>query len=428
MSIRNQDNFTDSKQYILEQLFVMNYNNTEDFNNLKMKLWVLDGPIRNEEGITDEDVNNPVNHWETLLNDLTYLDRYVKTEDGTLGEREKSFNEFWDQRIKTKERFIAKEENEPWDQPYNQRPTLLSKSDFTDLYNEFVIKRTNGELETAFDIVYKITNYCIDIESKQAEQAVETHVPADELEEQLKDNAEGNKDKNDINYVNEMRDIHDELWGMMEWLRDSFDLPEPEEPEEGEPPPPPYENSRKIIANMPEKRQQVSIENTSTHKGIIIEDMNTGGYRFVFRDSDGNETSIPVTPSATQNFSLSPNKLGQLEKTWADIKWCTYYEQTNGITTAYLSQVKSKDDLPSGANTPNAITLQRFNELNSRWININNLREFQISNMGTRAIIESMVTATIPELSDDKVAHFDTKKNQKEFYTSILKEKRGEFN
>jgi hypothetical protein len=62
MSIRNQDNYTNSKQYILEQLFVLSYNNDTAFNTLKMKLWVLDGPIRNEETITDTDVNNPVNH------------------------------------------------------------------------------------------------------------------------------------------------------------------------------------------------------------------------------------------------------------------------------------------------------------------------------------------------------------------------------
>ena len=46
--------------------------------------------------------------------------------------------------------------------------------------------------------------------------AVESHIPVEELEDQLKENADSNKDKNDINYVNEMQDIHDELWGIME--------------------------------------------------------------------------------------------------------------------------------------------------------------------------------------------------------------------
>lgn len=72
-------------------------------------------------------------------------------------------------------------------------------------------------------------------------------------------------------------------------------------------------------------------------------------------------------------------------------------------------------------------SIERFNELNSRWKTINKLREEQISNTGTRTIIESMATADIPELLPDKEAHFETKKDQKLYYTNILKERRNEF-
>lgn len=117
--MRNQDNYTNSKQYILEQL--VPYSNldvqSEDFNILKMKLWAVDGPIREEEYIggetPDQDVDSPMNHWGDLQNDLVYLDRYIRTEDDQLetDPPEKDFNEFWDQRIENKERFISREKD-----------------------------------------------------------------------------------------------------------------------------------------------------------------------------------------------------------------------------------------------------------------------------------------------------------------------------
>ncbi|MFW6014830.1 MAG: hypothetical protein ACOCRK_00165 [bacterium] len=66
MSYRGNDNFQNSKQYILDQLFILDYNDDIDFNTIKMKLWVLDGPIRESEYVDEEtpdkDVDNPMNH------------------------------------------------------------------------------------------------------------------------------------------------------------------------------------------------------------------------------------------------------------------------------------------------------------------------------------------------------------------------------
>jgi hypothetical protein len=58
---------------------------------------------------------------------------------------------------------------------------------------------------------------------------------------------------------------------------------------------------------------------------------------------------------------------------------------------------------------------------------LNNLREYRIQNMGTRAIIESMVNAEVPDLSDDHLSHCLNKSNQKVHMLSILSEICPEF-
>lgn len=473
--MRNQDNYTNSKQYIIEQLFPYNYNDEEDKEILKKKLWVLDGPVRKEEYIDEEtpdkDVDNPMDHWNTLLNDLTYLDKYIRTEQDELEEREKSFDEFWDQRIQGKERFINREKDEEtgetyedWEQPYNQRPTLLEKEDFSELYQQFIIKQDNNELEKAKDIVKSITDYCVDIESKQAEQQVEADIPPEQMEEDLKVKAGEEQNKNDYNYVLQMKDIHDEMWNIISSL-----IPDTDEEEwdaendyqegdrvlyegkiyqalnqiDGDPvnPPPPddeenwslMEEVQIVAVNLPTKRDQIVLEkNHSTHRGMIIEQLNEGGYRFVYRDEDQNSIDIPIGLNEMDTFenNVSPDNTGDLEDSWEDVIWAEYYNITDKETeetTGYMNPLSDVSDLPSGDNEPDSISIERFSELNNRWKNINKLREYQISNMGTRAIIESMVNAEIPDLSDDKVEHFNTKKNQKQFYTDILREKTEEF-
>ena len=71
--------------------------------------------------------------------------------------------------------------------------------------------------------------------------------------------------------------------------------------------------------------------------------------------------------------------------------------------------------------------LDRFKELNGRWVMLNDLREYQIQQIGTRAIIESMVLAELPYLLEDMQAHFATKSLQKDYMTDILAELCAEF-
>jgi hypothetical protein len=454
--MRNQDNYTNSKQYILEQL--VPYSNldvqSEDFNILKMKLWTIDGPIREEEYIggetPDQDVVNPMNHWDDLQNDLVYLDRYIRTEDNQLetDPPEKDFNEFWDQRIENKERFISREKDpegdpgvtyEDWEQPYNQRPTRLAKSDFSDLYDAFKVKESTGDWETAFDITKKVTDYCIDIEAKSAENAILTNKTPEEIGEMLDENAIKNSLKNDYNYVVEMNKIYDEVWNIIKSVEPGIpDPPEEEEPTEENPDPDPvpeWSNSTSVIVNLPTKRLQVGLSaGHSSHKGPIIEELGTGGYRFSYRkSSDGTTISLPMItpiPPITFNNNVSPDLLGSLENNFNDWVYAHYYEEEDeGEITPYLNSLGvDKNSLPNGSDVPNSLTRERFDILNSRWETLNNLREYQIQNTGTRNIIESMLNAEIPDMLPDKEAHFVDRKNQKIWYTNILKERLGEFN
>jgi len=244
---RGKDNFINSKDYIINQLFVLNYNNSDDFDWLKTKLWVLDGPVRKTEYIyidelthdgevyylceyTDTDIENPVNHWGILQNDLIYLDRYIRTEDDLLetDPPEMNFDELWESRNSMKERFINTIKHEcedgsdiyfqDWEQSYLSRPTLLNKEDFIDLYNAYKTKEINGELENAYDITKKVTTYTIDHEIDNTEMMVNNDVPASETEAQLLISAENEANKNDINYVKQLQEIHDEIVGILQYL------------------------------------------------------------------------------------------------------------------------------------------------------------------------------------------------------------------
>lgn len=436
ISFRGNDNYNNSLQYIQEQLYPLNYNNTEDFNTLKMKIWVLDGPVRQEEmeedGSTpDIDVTQPFNHWETLLNDLTYLDKYIRTEDDLLEENEENFDMFWERRIQQKSKFLntIKDEEtgeyyQDYEQAYNQRPTLLKKDDFETLYGLYKEKEENGEWAKALDIVGKITGYCIDIESFRAEQAVLNDIPPEEMESQLKVKAEENIEINDRNYVNEMQDIHDELLNIIISTNPSTEA-DPEDPES-------TSITAEYLINLPTKRQMVSIDNNDTHKGVIIETsgLQQGGYRFVYRNTLGSSVSPPSVSPYDDGGSW--NKFNELENTWEDVTWARVNEITTGEHTEYelVSMGRVADLLDSVEDSELTIgenSIERFSELNDRWININNLREYKISNTGTRVIIESMVTANIPELLSDKIKHFNDKREQKKFYTRILRERQEEF-
>jgi len=92
-----------------------------------------------------------------------------------------------------------------------------------------------------------------------------------------------------------------------------------------------------------------------------------------------------------------------------------------------LDPVVDKGSLPLGGTGTGVISRERFEILDDRWVNINQLRENKIQNIGTRVAIESMTNADIPEMYGDRENHFQDKKDQKEAYTNTLKEICPEF-
>lgn len=334
--IRKKDNFDNTKNYILNQLFIYDYSDSNNVEILQKKLFVLDGPLTEKEkkdGTPDTDVENPMDHWHTLQNDLVYLDKYIRTHEGKLEEEERPFDKFWDERIKQKEVWIntikdkeSGEKYKDYEQPYMNRPTLLSKDDFSELYNEF---KQRDDLDSAFDITKKITSECIDQQIVKQEHQVENHVPANEVEDNLKVEAEKKKKEDDDLYVSEMRGIHAELDNIVKYCLEEIIIEaiedNQEEEENGE-----EENGNGfdigeghiLVLYKPQIRKYVEVvENHGSHKGPVIEQTGEGGYRFNVYEYKDDDFSIFASSSGDSDWV---NYVGDLENSWMEAT-ITYY-------------------------------------------------------------------------------------------------------
>lgn len=459
MGYRGHDNFVDPYDYIINHLFIHDYTDSDDLNKLKMKIWVLDGPIRDEETITDRDISNPVNHFDWLQNELTFLDRYVRTQDNKLGEYELNFEDFVQSRISQRDSYITTinpsigSYYHDYDQPYNSRPTLLTTSQFEELYDAYKVKESRGELSTALEITSSVTTYCIDDEALSAETSIENNVTPTEIEAQLLTNATAKRSQNDYNFVTEMNRCYDEMWTIVQSLYSdpSGSFPEWSGPgtnyssgdivsHDGNI----YEcNSDHISGDtfsgdsdkwdslslnagvmlFPHKREQIALTSSdSSHKGTL---QAGNGYRFVnYKDpSDGSWITTWASPSDADVCDIPASYTDEYnteEDTAENFIYVMNYTAGDGehLETMNLTI----DDLTNGGTDVGDITRERFDELNNRWSNINNLREYEISNVGTRVIIESMLEATIPNLLDDRQSHFVDVKHEKIYYTRILQE------
>lgn len=456
MLFKNHDNFTDVKSYIINHLSIYDYNNPEHFQKIKMKIWVLDGPISDDDKINnyiDDDYNNPKNHMELLANELNFLDRYVRTQDNLLVENEIDFEKLKKSRISQYQSFIKKinpETGQPfhdYEMPYNTRPTYLSDLDFQDLYLIVKQKQQTNEINTAFGLVTKLTTYCIDNEIVQQEELIkQTKTPA-ELEEIMKDAGTANAIKNDIHYVNEMKRCHDEIFNIIKSIEPNLPpnpypatIPDPSWDGITQPQPDPIpnpdkrENEQIIIVNFPQWRDQVSLTDTSTHRGNVIGldpiTMKPGGYRFVFKSTTGENINIDTTNII---YSVGTNQIlnGELENNFDNWFYAHYYEDTvGGVSSKHINFICDKSSISSIPNSEQlvgSLSIERFNELNHRWINLNNLREYQIAKAGSRIFVEALISGIAPDLKPDMLAHLEDKKTQKIFYTKTLQELCPEF-
>jgi len=465
LSTRTEDNFTDPEQYILQQLFGYDYNDEDDFEVLKMKIWVLDGDVPEQCELEDYDINNPKNHFKWLLNELTFLDIYVRTFEHTLDyeQNETDFFDLKQGRVSGLDDWINTTNpdtgrlNKDYELPYDQRPTLLTDSQFENLHDAFKVKRTAGELSGVTDIIYKVTDYCIDLEIVDAANQIMSPGSV-EIKEGVIEQAGTEQDKNDRNYVENMNEIYDEIFDIIQTLLSSctsMSAPAWQYSHS-------YSVGNKVtyggtiyncieahtsssesfdvdidkwevvspstkIANLPHKRLQVVLtKDHSSHKGIIAAGE---GYRFAYKDVNGVDSDIPDNPTIT--VSASNIKTGEVEWGFEDVKYVLVYvtSQPGGPTTWVedFSPVVNRSLLPSGCSTIDCTSVERFDILNERWKTINDLRENKIQNIGTRVAIESMTNTVVPFLGDDRMNHFDDKVNHKKNYTAVLQEICPEF-
>lgn len=448
MSInRGNDNFISSYDYLKNQLFVYDYNDSDHRHILKLKIWTLDGPLTQaeiNEGLEDKDVSNPVNHYESLLNELTYLDKYIRTQDELLGDTEPNFDKFSGTREKNYDRWIKKIKDEDtgefyqdWEQAYNQRVTLITDAQFQELYTLYKQKESNGELTSTEDIIYSVSRDNLDKTASNQESTISMTDPPEETEAQLFDSGEVEAGNEDDNLVKEMNIAFDELREIILTLAPEVpegpatEIPDPEWDGIGEqemiPNPIQWSANEITCVNMPTKREYVGhAKNHSSHKGMIIEQLQEGGYRFTYKTSDLLTIYSIDKEDPNLVISVSGDLFNQLEQNFDSWFYAHFYTESDseaGTSTSYFK--------PLGIDFTNLSNEQkvRHDELNARWTNANNTRENIIMNSGTRIRVESMFNAEIPDLKPEHERHLTDRVDQKELTINILRERTlfGEF-
>lgn len=426
---RNNDNWINAYDYIKNQLMVRDYSNSIDLNFLKMKLWVLDGPPMDddiEDGYIDMDVSNPGNHWASLNNELIFFDRYVRTEDDVLEDNEQTFGQLKASRLAGQASWISLG-NKDYEQSYSSRPTLITDEQFSELYVLYKQKENNGELTSVFQLIEKpIDDYTIDQYKDSQEYLIDNYKTPAQMEAELIERAEAERKKNDDNYVLEMNRARDEMWEII--LSNKPTIVEPPDMIEDPLSPGDYITNPNgwgsyslVVVNFVSERLYVGLTpGDSSHRGIIAND---GGYKFQDYDEYGNG-GVSYDPLISN--LVSGHKVGELEWSPDDWKWCIYYTENDG--DVYLDEAGSDlSTLPSGTANLGDLTKERFEELSGRWKNLNRLREDKIQNIGTRSIIESMVNANIPDLLPDYIDHWNDLKSHKQYYTKTLRDLCEEF-
>jgi len=464
--LRGADNWVNAHDYLKNQILIYNYLDEEQRHKVMMKFWILDGVILIEDGGEgiDTDVMSPMNHVKSLLNELKFLDRYIRTKDGLLLFGEEPF----DLMVSKREANMAKWVTDPYlpscqivvgddglprvvegscrnkydyEMPFNSRPTLLTSEQFEELYQLFKVKQEAGELSTAFDIMVSLTDYNLDQEAFSTETAINGYgVKEGTFEESA---VAGQKKAMGIDYnvVREMQRIHEELWPYIQNLNPPSPTPPPAElidtdaepdPETGELPMKPnplsWPSSVVAIAGFPQNRVQIEALGGEgpSHKGIIPVG---GGYLFRFLNVDGTVNTTIPDPSAEPpiDYLDAGIQYGDVEWDVSNFSWVHYYIETDddeGTEESHLHKLSSGDftGFPHGADTPGAGTQERFLSLAERWANLNDIRENRIQQTGTRVTVESQW-----KILSDHIRYLETIKDQKQQYGDTLKEICPEF-
>ena len=478
--MRNKDNYRNAYQYIIEQLFVYNYNNPAHIHILKLKLWILDADLMQSEllenGKTpDINVNAPMNHKESFMNELIFLDLYRRTKDKLLEKYEHSFTEVMSIRknsmlnwCKQKDPLTGLKRHD-YEMPYASRPSLLTERDFEKLYTAYKIKERAGELSSCLDIVQKITDDNIDVKKYLAEMSILNYVLPEKSEQQMFEQALKLKLAEDDDLVYEINSTKQKIIDecirplMLNMINIS-------------PVPVKLQNTYTmniVIVNMPSNRENVlpiHFGPAENRKGFINEyiDPPAGGYRYPVNidttrvwkiaNIDVNYTTTPgildpdtglTTPTTyTYNsYSIIPifpfivndifihSSVGntfttdvtlvnnQVEKNWNYLNLALYYDapimsapDINGLTT----QIGTQTCLYVSPIEFNLTA--RFNSLNARWTNLNVFREHKLDDVGNRIQLETMFDTSIPYMLDKLKKQLQDLIDEKKHITYILQE------
>ncbi len=461
--LRDADNWVNAHDYLINQILIYDYSNEADRHKLMMKFWVLDSTFLEEEGILDEDILAPKDHMKSLLNELGFLDIYVRTKNNTLKYSEKTFDQLVAYRIQNANRWVntvnkssceveLDEDGVPrvvadsyrlnydYELPYPSRPTLLSVDQFEEIYQLYQVKAASGELSSVMSILTSITDYNLNHEMVAAERAVKSYEIKQGTHSESAVSGQLKIPNIDYNYVTEMRAMFGELWAIVQSLLVSVVTPTPPPPTVPGPPNPitgdptiipnpiTWSDMVLAIAGFPQNRVYVkAVSGDSSHKGIL---QIGEGYRFRFLNTDGtvNDTIPDPTAEDCEIDNIDQGiQYGDPEWEVSNFNYVFYYVENDadsGSSTSNLLKLGdgSMTNLLHGENTVGAQTYERFMALSERWANLNDLRENRIQLSGTRVISESL-WKTLP----DHERYLENIQDQKQHYTDILRETCSEF-
>lgn len=214
--------------------------------------------------VCENDFYNPVNHYDALKNELTYLDYYAKSVTDYKNSRISATNNIAS--FISSNNPLTNYPQKNYEIPITSRPPIMSDIQFEAIYNLFIIKKNNNELSVPSDILNKLCDKTADSDVKSDEGNLAGYMNPESAKDGVKQSAQSmKKDVDDkmVEYskayeemVNMMNDLTPLLTGLSINTPSSFATPW-----------------------MPDKEYKVGdIINAPSDKGKVLWDENVPGY------------------------------------------------------------------------------------------------------------------------------------------------------
>lgn len=191
-----------------------------------------------------------------------------------------------------------------------------------------------------------------------------------------------------------------------------------------------YDANNIGFINMPQRRYEVELnKNDLSHKGPILRLLNTGGYRFGFLKMEEDPEAQTTFASSWKDEPLTATydyNYNDLEDDFDEVEVCLFETFWSGSSEVYTRAITSAS-LPYGGDGKWEISKARFDFLNKRWKDLNEEREYQYLDTGTRSILEGMVNADITDIRPSLEARKQNLEDLKESTTKVLTEITGDY-